>query len=125
MGISLNINNRQDSDYIEAVENLLDLGPERIVRPWLHNDFIYYQLTRKGAKAKEYVKNMHSFIDNVVQNKMTEMGTKSKKNVETKHMAMLDLLINAKNEGKIDLNGIHEEINTFMFAVCNNSKFLL
>lgn len=38
---------------------------------------------------------------------------------DKKHLPILDLLINAKNDGKIDWNGLQEEFSTFMIAVCN------
>lgn len=39
-----------------------------------------------------------------------DVGTK-------KRLAMLDLLLEAESRGEIDLEGIRDEVNTFMFEV--------
>lgn len=38
-----------------------------------------------------------------------------------KRLAMLDLLLEAESKGEIDLEGIREEVNTFMFEVSHNT----
>lgn len=58
-------------------------------------------MERKKQKAEEA--NSNAMEDDA-------FGTK-------KRMAMLDLLLEAESKGEIDLEGIREEVNTFMFEV--------
>mgnify|MGYP005983733957 FL=1 len=62
------------------------------------------------------IKILHDFSGNIIKEREKEMTveTYSKK----KRLAMLDLLLSAKNQGAdIDNEGIREEVDTFMFEV--------
>lgn len=110
------MNNKEDSEYTRSLKRFIDNMTYRAIRPYLHSDFIFYNLTKNGPSSRDAVRKMHEYSHNVIENRINELKTKEL-NSDKKHMALLDSLIKAKNEGKIDLDGINEEINTFMFGV--------
>ncbi|XP_022824436.1 cytochrome P450 4C1-like [Spodoptera litura] len=111
-------------DYKNAILNIGMQMLARITRFWLHNDFVF----NNSSRGKEFNKTLEvarAFADNVImdrkaqrtQNKREEtaiadasdgIGTK-------KRLAMLDLLLEAEEKGEIDMDGIRDEVNTFMF----------
>lgn len=77
-----------------------------------------------GWKQRKYVKTLHGFTKGVIRNRQENfqgLGDLERMddgvNRKTR-LAMLDLLIDAKNhKGIIDDKGIREEVDTFMFEV--------
>lgn len=128
MGTTLDLNDKTDREYKQAIFDIGKIILNRLLRPWLYFNFFYYNMTTRGASEKKAVKILHNFTNNVINNKIDEGTTKaygnSKSYSKRKRMAMLDLLINAAREGEIDLKGIQDEINTFMFEVRNSLVFL-
>lgn len=94
----------------------------RIVRPWLYYD-ISYILTKKFREERKIINVLHSFTNKVIRDREANYHQPiSKENnykcSPRKRLAMLDLLIAAKNSGlMINKDGIREEVDTFMFEV--------
>lgn len=92
----------------------------RIVRPWLYYD-ISYVLTKKFREERKIIKVLHSFTNKVIDEREENFHqpmAKEKNYSTRKRLAMLDLLISAKNSGfMINRDGIREEVDTFMFEV--------
>ncbi|XP_045450269.1 cytochrome P450 4C1-like [Melitaea cinxia] len=115
---------RLDSDKSEAKlkykQAIIDIGPlvmKRLTTIWLHNDFIF-SLHPIGKKFAECLDSVHSFADTVImerkksyENDKKEVASGDRK----QRLALLDLLLEAESKGEIDLEGIREEVNTFMF----------
>ncbi|KAJ0182459.1 hypothetical protein K1T71_001828 [Dendrolimus kikuchii] len=98
MGTRLNHEGTDEGKtYTNSVNELGRCYVQRISRLYLYVDFIY-NLSSIGILAKKYLNIIHRF-------------TNSKKT------AMLDLLIAAEKDGTIDIQGIQEEVETFMFEV--------
>lgn len=94
---------------------------KRLTRVWLQSDFIYKRVAA-GRYFYKAVSKVHSFADRVIlERKNSERNVSDVTDGEVpgkkKRLAMLDLLLKAESEGQIDLEGIREEVNTFMFAV--------
>ncbi|PZC75222.1 hypothetical protein B5X24_HaOG200082 [Helicoverpa armigera] len=108
-------------DYKNAVLNIGMQMLSRITRIWLHNDFVFKN-TSRGREFGRTLEVAKTFADNVImdrkatreQNKVSveeevnDIGTK-------RRLAMLDLLLEAEEKGQIDMEGIRDEVNTFMF----------
>lgn len=123
--------------YFENVFSLAPLLIERAIRPWLYYDFIYNR-SSLGKKQNSFLKQLHRFTREVIRNREENFKISDVENLENepvtdgdlysltkrkKRLAMLDLLISAKNKGEfIDDEGIEEEVDTFMFEVSDYNK---
>ena len=88
---------------------------KRLAKTWLCFDPIFY-FSKLAREESSVIKILHDFSWNIIKEGEKEMTveTYSKK----KRLAMLDLLLSAKNQGAdIDNEGIREEVDTFMFEV--------
>lgn len=110
-------------DYKNAILNIGLLLLSRITKIWMHNDLIF----NNSSQGKEFSKNLaiaRSFADNVIMERKAQRS-QNKGQVEDvtdgvgtkRRLAMLDLLLEAEEKGQIDMEGIRDEVNTFMFEV--------
>lgn len=119
MGTKLDLNDAKDKHYGRAMLEISKVLVNRLIRPWLYYQWIYYNLTPLGIKEGKLINILHNFTNNVIKKRKEELkfpeghGSNSTK----RRMAMLDLLLTAESRGEIDLKGIRDEINTFMFEV--------
>ncbi|KOB67154.1 Cytochrome P450, partial [Operophtera brumata] len=108
---------RLDSDksdktvnYKDSIKDIGNLLLHRLTHVYLHNNFIF-SLSSVGKQFQHILKTVHG-AQNVEEEPAAEasddFGTK-------KRLAMLDLLLEEESKGTIDLEGIREEVNTFMF----------
>ncbi|XP_062530759.1 cytochrome P450 4V2 isoform X2 [Bombyx mori] len=110
------------AEYKDAISKTAQISIYRLPRIWLYIDAIF----NRTSAGREFAKNVdiiHSFADNViVQRKEQRLNSLDKGLVERdefnrkKRTALLDLLLEAEAKREIDLEGIREEVNTFMFA---------
>lgn len=123
MGIKLDMKIKRQEEYKDDVFRFGELLIYRISRPWLYEKILYvfspaFWYERKTASR------LHKFSHDVIEarkknftgsitNKIDDLDFISKK-----RLAMLDLLLSAKEDGaKIDDAGIQEEVDTFLFEV--------
>lgn len=95
----------------------------RIGKPWLFCDFTY-NFTWAAYKERKYLNIVHKFAESVIKERKENFKKSDLENIENdnefkskKRLALLDLLIDCKNRGEIDEEGIKEEVDTFMFGV--------
>ncbi|CAH0587872.1 unnamed protein product [Chrysodeixis includens] len=110
------------NDYKSAILEIGMVTLNRITRFWQHNDTIF-NLTSQGRKFSKYLETAHAFADKVIMER--KEGRALKQTIEAqdpvdgigtkRRLAMLDLLLEAQEKGQIDIAGIKEEVNTFMF----------
>lgn len=125
---------REDVDsltnkYFKPLHTLTQTMLHRVTRLWLYSDFLF-QFTQVAKIQKAALKTLHEFTTEIIQerrefrknNNIT--GYYDKDNdlndgvygKKIKH-AMLDLLLDEEKKGRIDEEGIKEEVDTFMFEV--------
>jgi cytochrome P450 family 4 len=108
-------------EYKNAIYDIGQVYVHRMCRPWLLNKILYF-FDRRYFYEKNLVKKLHQFTNEVIAKRednfqpikldITDDFSYSKK----KRLAMLDLLLTAKNQdGSIDDDGVREEVDTFMF----------
>uniref|UniRef100_UPI003B5C7B35 uncharacterized LOC119834290 n=1 Tax=Zerene cesonia TaxID=33412 RepID=UPI003B5C7B35 len=123
MGISMDqVAESEKKKYFEAIYTVGECIVRRLCRIWYYSSFVYNRTDLGKAEAKALV-NLHAFTNRVIRERKTyledknELGiSESDENTSTKgRLAMLDLLLQCEKEGSIDLNGIREEVDTFMF----------
>lgn len=112
MGLS-SIDDETKRKYKKALIGITNIFLKRLSNPWFRIDSIY----NRSQLAKEElasVKILHDFSTSIIKQReeIPTLENSSKK----KRLAMLDLLLTAKNAGEdIDFEGIREEVDTFMF----------
>lgn len=141
--IELGDEGRLAFDYSKSLATFLNIAFERRFM-FLHgNDFIFYK-TKTGKRFQYEVNKLKKFMDQVVEERIAKLrqkrqdmqneskSTKTSVNEEEslnlygkkRKQAFLDLLVETYldqekepfTEGKLDLKGIQEEVNTFTFA---------
>lgn len=109
----------EDSEYINAIYMANKVIMRRIRYPYLINDFIFNMV---DSDAKAYWKGialMKKFTYDVILARLSERENKSKSEEtsagDKKRRAFLDLLLDEYENGNITIDGIREEVDTFMF----------
>ncbi|CAH0725105.1 unnamed protein product, partial [Brenthis ino] len=116
MGIKLNSDkSTAKTKYKNAILDMGNVVMRRLTTIYLHNDFIF-NLHPLGKKFKECLNSVHSFADDVItESKKAFESNNSDETSGKRRLAFLDLLLEAERNGEIDLEGIRDEVNTFMF----------
>ncbi|CAK1581344.1 unnamed protein product [Parnassius mnemosyne] len=126
MGTQLDFEKSESSvKYKDAVQDIGKQVSNRLAKFWLHSDLVFYQTTL-GKQFVKCLKTVHSFADSVIMDRrkkkisqedflMMQNFDDNSFNGTKKRLALLDFLIEAEKKGEIDLEGIREEVNTFMF----------
>ncbi|KAJ8968358.1 hypothetical protein NQ317_000089, partial [Molorchus minor] len=121
MGVKLRSDNEEDKSYCSAVHKIGHLMYQRVIKPWLYFHIPYYYMIPSGIEERSLIKHLHNFTNKVIKErsqnfKKFELPEDTDFNYsQTKKMAMLDILLNAKENGLVDDEGIQNEVNTFMF----------
>ena len=110
MGKCVNAQDDEENEYVSAVKTITRLSFNR-QKKWYYNSDFIYNLSPEGRRYKKLVNYAKQFTLDVIKSRMTaEIAT-----TYDKKLAFLDLLISKYNEGEIDIEGIREEVDTFMF----------
>jgi len=98
--------------YTRSVDILTGALQKRFVRPWLWLPFIYRNFTADGREYYKQLKIANTFIRNVIDDRIETLKIEGSDN---KPLLFLDILLDAYQKKEIDIEGIIEEVNTFMF----------
>lgn len=132
MGTKLEESKTLGQRYKKAIQEFGSLLVLRLTTAWLHVDFIF-NMSSFGRKQKKILKIIREFPSKVI-NDRRQFREKYNNNVflednspnqnddsdihlkkNKRRMALLDILLSAEKENKIDEAGIQEEVDTFMF----------
>lgn len=117
MGIRLNADKSAEKMmYKKAIMDIGQIVMKRLTTVWLHSDLIFYNMPI-GKKFTKCLENVHSFADNVILERKKKYESVANEDGGRRRLAFLDLLLEAERNGEIDLEGVREEVNTFMFEV--------
>uniref|UniRef100_UPI00213A431B cytochrome P450 4C1-like n=1 Tax=Vanessa atalanta TaxID=42275 RepID=UPI00213A431B len=111
--------------YKDAIHTLGTYILHRGQRFWLH-PMTLFNLSAVGRSQKKLLNEISSFRDHVIKkrrqngtykNLYTDVMNESENDLigQKKRLAMLDLLLETEVKGEIDIEGINEEVDTFMF----------
>ncbi|OWR44670.1 cytochrome p450 CYP4S1 [Danaus plexippus plexippus] len=115
MGIRLNADKSAEKMmYKKAIMDIGQIVMKRLTTVWLHSDLIFYNMPI-GKKFTKCLENVHSFADNVILERKKKYESVANEDGGRRRLAFLDLLLEAERNGEIDLEGVREEVNTFMF----------
>ncbi|XP_054711577.1 cytochrome P450 4c3-like [Uloborus diversus] len=131
MGTKINAQINSTSPYVQALHSFCTSATDRLLRPWLWPDFIYYR-TKEGKDFKNCLQIMDSYARQVVAERKAEKlkerenmeQTKEDENSEDvvgrkirRRQALLDLLLDLHfKDESFTLEDIAEEVDNFMFA---------
>ncbi|KAF2886530.1 hypothetical protein ILUMI_19644 [Ignelater luminosus] len=122
MGTKLKREDKQSQEYTNAIFRMGEIICHRLTRLWLYLE-MSYRFTSLSKEEKRLLNTLHTFSEDIIRNReinfkeSVDLNTLNSDGFSTKRrLAMLDLLISAKNSGQpIDDEGIREEVDTFMF----------
>ncbi|XP_046827980.1 cytochrome P450 4C1-like [Vespa crabro] len=139
LGTSLKERSDLESNYRDAVRSFSNIVVFRYKRPWIYPNIIF-EFSSSGRLQRKLLKTLHSFSKKIISERiqfheetngkylhnyeeMDENEISCEERVENnknptfkKKLALLDLLIAACVKGNmIDVEGIQEEVDTFMF----------
>lgn len=128
MGVSIEAQTDLDSKYSKAVRKVLDLFTDRLLSPWLWNNFLF-QFTPTGMEQRKTIQYLHDFTKTVIQRKKKEIMDQMAKNETNLNatmtqlgnkrvLAFLDNLLtqNINDPNSLTDEDIRSEVDTFMSA---------
>lgn len=120
LGVNLDLIKQSDINYIDAVNGMGKIPFYRTIRPWLFNEFLYYNLTKLGKTEINWLDIIHMFSHCVFRERQALNNNVDKKQEDdsiTKKMRVLDLLLKAKSDGYVTEEEIIDEISGIIFGV--------
>ncbi|XP_045768064.1 cytochrome P450 4C1-like [Maniola jurtina] len=107
--------------YLKAIETIGESVVKRMCRIWLYSSVIF-NLSTIGRNQKAALLDLHSFTNKIIKERKEFLkGLKSNQLEDDEsigkkgRLAMLDLLLENETLGNINIEGIREEVDTFMF----------
>lgn len=92
------------------------------MRPWLYAEWIW-TLTPRGRIYSENMKLMQNFTNKIMSERERQLDETGEDLIKSRRRkAFLDLLLEMKREGKLNIEDVREEVETFMFEVLNRKK---
>ncbi|VEN52371.1 unnamed protein product [Callosobruchus maculatus] len=118
MGVSINAQKVEDSEYVKNVELLCRLATERQCTFYLRPDMLYW-LSPNYYREKRAVKQVHNFTDSVIDSRIQTLqnSTNDPNDTPGKAVPFLDLLLKSTVDGRpLTKEEVREEADAFMFA---------
>lgn len=123
MGVSVNAQLTEDSEYVRAVDGITRIVAQRNYSLVARVDLLH-RFTKLYQEEKRLLKILHDFTYKIIHKRRQEMRDRANNNeydeFGIKHKkAFLDLLLDARDsEGKpFSVDEIREQVDTFMFGV--------
>ncbi|XP_065165934.1 cytochrome P450 4C1-like [Atheta coriaria] len=126
MGTSLE-DAASEKKYRNAIHRMGEITVYRLLRPWFYFYIVslfthhFYEERFLLRYLKNFTKKVidereKTFKDSDITDAQQDAGSDTDAyGTKKKRLAMLDLLLSAKNKGEITYDGIREEVDTFMF----------
>uniref|UniRef100_A0A182PE71 Uncharacterized protein n=1 Tax=Anopheles epiroticus TaxID=199890 RepID=A0A182PE71_9DIPT len=112
-----------DNPYVVAVYDLSGLIQYRLLRPWLHPDFIWNR-TRAGQQYHKALAEVHGYAHKVIRERRQELNQRraegnqgeAREDGRKRRLAFLDMLLESNEQSNLlSDNDVREEVDTFMF----------
>ncbi|CAG2115187.1 unnamed protein product [Medioppia subpectinata] len=122
-GFKINAQQKENLDYIQAVQDMGRILVNRVINPLLHSKWIF-SMTKMGQQFKHNLNVSQTLTRRVIdERKRYLMQNKGNTDLETKdsktrkRLAFLDLLLDHHlRDNTLSLEDIREEVDTFIFA---------
>ena len=123
MGVKVDAQHSPSSEYVQAINSMTALIQLRQRSPWLWSRWLY----RFTPSGRLYYKNLgilHRFTRDVIHKSIESRkeghreerrGSGEDRREMKRKKVFLDMLLDLYDSGEIDIAGIQEEVDTFMF----------
>lgn len=124
MGLKLNIQLKENKDYVHAVDNFMTNLLGRYFSLLKRYQW-YYQFTNDYQVEQKLTKTLRGMAKMVIKKGIQERNARGPTNNEAiedefgikKKLAFLDLLLQLKGEKQMSEQELNNQVNTFLFAV--------
>ncbi|XP_060071008.1 cytochrome P450 4A24-like [Ylistrum balloti] len=101
--------------YVDAMKKLTHISQERLLRPWLTWDFVFY-LSPLGREFSRHTKYVHDFDEKVIRERRASLAADPSV-LKKRHLDFLDILLTARDEQGTGLTDreVRDEVDTFLF----------
>ena len=115
---------KEESNYAKAVEQIKRLIAIRVGSP-IRGNRLVYPFTKEGKQYAKCLQDIHSFTLEVIEKNMEarrqvktgadEEAPDKSTSKYTGSKVFIDILLDLYEQGEIDISGIREEVDTFVF----------
>lgn len=123
MGTSLNTQENRNHSYIEDTKDILRIVGVRFFSFFFRHESLFLMFSNQKDKYLKYATDLKKFTIDVITQKQSEFKQQKNKSDKKddygvkKQTTLMDILLGEFENGKIDYEGVREEIDTFMVAV--------
>lgn len=118
MGTTVDAQENVCNEYVESIYSISELILRRLVRPWLHSNFMY-KWTSDYRRFDNCLKILHGYTRDVIEKRKAARTGNMKNFRKNNQIAFLDLLLDEHEESSdgnhMTIQDICEEVDTFMF----------
>ncbi|XP_066932627.1 cytochrome P450 4V2-like [Clytia hemisphaerica] len=117
MGINLSIEETSSGRFKKMYERLIHVLFRRQLNPLMKNDWLY-SMTADGKAFYAAFKEITAFVKEVIEKRIEVQRNpdKAEEMKHTKRRIFIDTLLDSYEKGDIDVDGILNEVNTFVNA---------
>lgn len=123
MGVTFNTQENRNLSYIENAKEILRIVGVRFFSFFFRHESLFLMFSSQKNDYLRYAKDLQQFTNDVIKQRLEnfkevndENDRKNEYGVK-KQTTLMDILLNELNFGKLDFEGVREEIDTFMVAV--------
>uniref|UniRef100_A0A8D8FJW2 Cytochrome P450 4C1 n=1 Tax=Culex pipiens TaxID=7175 RepID=A0A8D8FJW2_CULPI len=130
MGVKVHAQTDGENEYVKAIYALSELFLDRLVRPWLHNNYLFKR-SEYGQRHQKAIDIVHGYTKKVIRDRKELLRRQRESNGEgipakpedtglgvKKRLAFLDLLLQGNEKSnQLSDDDVREEVDTFMFEV--------
>ncbi|KAL1377374.1 hypothetical protein pipiens_016313 [Culex pipiens pipiens] len=128
MGVKVHAQTDGENEYVKAIYALSELFLDRLVRPWLHNNYLFKR-SEYGQRHQKAIDIVHGYTKKVIRDRKELLRRQRESNGEgipakpedtglgvKKRLAFLDLLLQGNEKSnQLSDDDVREEVDTFMF----------
>jgi len=117
MGKNIDAQTKADQQYVTAIDETGKQVVTRMTKFFLWPDFIFKRYFPSYQKNVDFMKDFSMKVvkDRINERKLEKLNPESEVSEGKRQLAFLDMLLENYDNGDIDLEGIREEVDTFMF----------
>lgn len=130
MGITLNTQDNCTHSYIEDAKEILRIVGVRFFSFFFRHESLFLMFSRQKNEYLKYAQDLQKFTNDVIKARLETYKQEKDKSSDKnelgvrKQTTLMDILLNELESGKIDYEGVREEIDTFMVAVSVRHPYL-